>query len=92
MHERDPARLWQRLSLCDKEFVLDVDKIGADVEIRITDFADPVNPAHIKPRSLDEVRPGGLGVHFIHAIMDEVCFTAPDDGQGNRLVMKKRCQ
>jgi len=29
----------------------------------------------LKGRSLDEVRPGGLGLHFIRESMDEVEFT-----------------
>jgi anti-sigma regulatory factor (Ser/Thr protein kinase) len=34
-----------------------------------------VRPAALKSRPLDEVRPGGLGLHFIRESMDEVEFS-----------------
>lgn len=38
-----------------------------------------------------QVRIGGLGLHFIRNLMDEVHFTS-DQRQGNRLVMVKKLQ
>jgi sigma-B regulation protein RsbU (phosphoserine phosphatase) len=35
------------------------------------------------------VRPGGLGVHFIREIMDEVSYLPSPDQTGNLLSMKK---
>ncbi len=37
----------------------------------------------------DNIQVGGLGIHFMRNLMDEVTFTY-DPQQGNRLVMKKR--
>ena len=51
---------------------------------------DTVDPAKVKPRPLDEIRPGGLGTYFIQRIMDEFRFTVPESGKGNLLIMKKR--
>jgi anti-sigma regulatory factor (Ser/Thr protein kinase) len=56
---------------------------------RLRDYADPVDPDGIRSRSLDDVRPGGLGTHFIHCLMDEVGFLATPDGRGNLFQMKK---
>lgn len=45
------------------------------IEIRLADQGMPVKPAELKGRALDEVRPGGLGLHFIRQSMDEVEFS-----------------
>jgi len=65
--------------LLSKEFVL----------FRISDFAKPINLDNIKSRDLSVVRPGGLGVHFIQEIMDEVKYRHRDDGKGNVVELKK---
>ena len=57
--------------------------------ILLRDFAPPVDIDKIKPRDLDDVRPGGLGVHFIREVMDDVEHLPPPDGQGNLLRLKK---
>ena len=57
--------------------------------IVIEDEAKQVDPQAIKSRPLDEIRPGGLGVHIIHNIMDQVEFTKRQQG-GMRLEMIKR--
>ncbi len=44
------------------------------LEIALLDCGPPIDIARIAPRSLSEVRPGGLGVHFIRSIMDEVLY------------------
>ena len=45
------------------------------IEIFLTDKGVPIKPATLKGRPLDEIRPGGLGLHFIRQSMDEVEFT-----------------
>jgi len=40
-------------------------------------------------RDLDDVRPGGLGVHLIDSLMDECGFIDPPEGVGNLFQMKK---
>ena len=57
---------------------------------RVTDSAPVVNKRQIKARNLDDIRPGGLGVYFIHEIMDQVEFLDEASGLGNILQMKKR--
>jgi len=58
------------------------------LEIMIEDDAKQVDPCQIRSRDLEEVRPGGLGVHIIRAVMDEVRYEKRD-GAGMRLVMVK---
>ena len=54
----------------------------------LTDFAAPIDCSTIKSRDLADIRPGGLGVHFIHEVMDEVTYLPGANGIGNRVVMK----
>ncbi len=58
--------------------------------VRLTDFAPPVDAAKIKARDLDDLRPGGLGVHFIRSLTDESAWVAPPPGAGNVLRLVKR--
>jgi serine/threonine-protein kinase RsbW len=44
------------------------------LEIRIVDQGVPVEPERMRGRALDDIRPGGLGLHFIREIMDSVTF------------------
>lgn len=57
-------------------------------EIAIEDLARQVEPEIIRGRDLEDVRPGGLGVHIIRQVMDEVEYTKRDGG-GMRLWMAK---
>jgi len=56
--------------------------------IQIRDYAATVDTEKIRSRELDDIRPGGLGVHLINSLMDECGFIeAPSDG-GNLFQMK----
>lgn len=59
------------------------------VTIVIEDEAKQVDPAAIKGRDLSDVRPGGLGVHIIREVMDEVTYEKRN-GVGMRLTLVKR--
>lgn len=74
----------------DGEIMLEIINNDSSLLFRITDFADPVDVSTIRPRELDEIRPGGLGTHFINEVMDEVEYTVLPDRSGNRLEMRKR--
>jgi anti-sigma regulatory factor (Ser/Thr protein kinase) len=58
------------------------------LEIVIVDLGEPADIKSIKPRPLDELRPGGLGVHIIRTVMDEVHYENLAR-MGNRLIMAK---
>lgn len=53
---------------------------GLGLEITVRDFGRQVDPATIRSRDLEEVRPGGLGVHIIQSVMDDVRYDRPTDG------------
>ncbi len=60
------------------------------VRIVIEDLAEQVDPACIKSRDLDDIRPGGLGVHIIKEVMDEALYERREGGVGMRLTMVKK--
>ncbi|MBI4968534.1 MAG: ATP-binding protein [Rhodospirillales bacterium] len=74
----------------DRPIEMDVRKNGGSLVVRLVDYAPPVDPSRIKPRALEDVRPGGLGTHFIQALVDERAFLAPPPGAGNLLQLVKR--
>ena len=49
-------------------------------EIMIRDFGKGADPATFKGRALDQVRPGGLGLHFIKSAVDRVEYDTPPGG------------
>jgi anti-sigma regulatory factor (Ser/Thr protein kinase) len=59
------------------------------IRIVIEDEARQVDPGVIKSRDLDQVRPGGLGVHIIKSVMDEAVYEKRAKA-GMRLTMVKR--
>jgi len=61
------------------EIIVEVLRNGDEWTFRLTDFAQPVDKTKVCSRDLDDIRPGGLGVHFIHEIMDEVKFLDSTD-------------
>jgi phosphoserine phosphatase RsbU/P len=56
--------------------------------IEIVDEASPIEPAQIKSRTLDDLRPGGLGTVIIAKVFDEVTYHPLPNG--NRLTLRKR--
>ncbi len=78
---------------CDKPIIIMLNKTDFSnknkpaLEIVIRDFGKQVDPESIKGRDLDDIKPGGVGVHIIHSVMDEIEFTPADDcGMQLRLV------
>ena len=57
-------------------------------EVRIIDFGEFVDPTQMKGRDLEDVKPGGLGLHFINTVMDEVEYTKNEWG-GTTLILQK---
>jgi serine/threonine-protein kinase RsbW len=45
---------------------------GEGLEILVCDRGPAVDPAKLRGRPLDEIKPGGLGLHLIHQSMDSV--------------------
>jgi len=81
-YERRPdGRIW--LS------VWDLQTHPPGIKVVIEDRAKQVDPETIRPRDLDDIRPGGLGVYIIREIMDDVSYEHRPGG-GMRLTMTKQ--
>lgn len=76
----------------DGEILIDIRLEGKRIAFNVVDYASPVDVSKVKPRSLDELRPGGLGTHFISECMDDAQFRSPPKGAGNRLWMMKQIE
>ncbi len=74
------------------EVILQVLRRGNTLVIRLIDFAPPIDLATVKPRDLDDLRPGGLGTHIIREIMDKLEFIKPPRGVGNVLEMTRKLE
>lgn len=59
------------------------------ISIIIEDSGEKADPEKIQGRDLDDVRPGGLGMHFIRRVFDLVEFD-PKKVKGNRLLLMKQ--
>jgi len=70
--------------------ILNIYREDGDLVFVLEDFAESIDCSSIKPRKLDEVRPGGLGLNLIDQIMDSWEFVNSADGKGNVLIMKKQ--
>ncbi len=60
-----------------------------EVEFFIVDSSPPVPTETICPREWDDAKPGGMGLPFMHKVMD-VVEHHPRDGRGNVLRMLRR--
>ena len=74
---------------CDAKIQLRVRRRPNRLDVELVDFAPAVDQDKCQGRHLEDLRPGGLGVHFMHALTDRVQFLKPPPGAGNRLVLSK---
>jgi anti-sigma regulatory factor (Ser/Thr protein kinase) len=80
---RDDRPIWLGLSTLRR------DGRESGISIVIEDEARQVEPSAIKGRNLEDVRPGGLGVHIIREVMEGVAWESRPGG-GMRLRMSRR--
>ncbi|MHB8843268.1 MAG: ATP-binding protein [Nitrospirota bacterium] len=59
--------------------------------VRLRDFGKKVDRAEIAPRDLADIRPGGLGTHFMKAAFDSINYDT-DQGEGTLLTLEKKKQ
>ncbi len=71
-----------------KQIDMVLDTSGGRFRLTIVDYAKFVDPCQIASRPLDEVRPGGLGVHLMKSTMDEVRYEKNEHG-GTTLTLVK---
>ena len=57
--------------------------------ITIDDYGEFVDPAQMRGRELEDLRPGGLGLHLMRTVMDEVDYQKNQWG-GTTLTLIKR--
>lgn len=72
----------------DASLALEILTFPDRVEFVLEDSGPKVRTEAIRPRALDDVRPGGLGTFFINCFMDESSYEE-DFPKGNRLKLVK---
>jgi len=72
------------------EILLEIQNDSGDLQVVLTDYAAPIDPSNIRPRDLEDVKPGGLGTYFIQEIMDDCTYGNLDNSAGNFLKMRKK--
>jgi serine/threonine-protein kinase RsbW len=60
------------------------------LSIEVQDYGTRQDVSGIKPRALQDIRPGGLGTYFMQALMDEVTYNASDTGTLVRMTKRRR--
>ena len=73
-----------------QHFTLRLSVDGDMLLAHLLDNGLPASDADLRPRALDELRPGGLGVHFMREVMDEVAYRPAPEGFTNCLQLGKR--
>ncbi len=73
-------------------YVMEVKRNAQALYFRFEDSAHPVDLDKVKPRELEDIRPGGLGVYFIREIMDSFEMGHLQGGKGNYLEMMKNIE
>jgi anti-sigma regulatory factor (Ser/Thr protein kinase) len=67
---------------------------GDNFVVLIRDYADPIDVSAVRPRDLEDIRPGGLGTHLMRELLDRIEFmpTPPDGGNLLKLTKRIRCE
>jgi anti-sigma regulatory factor (Ser/Thr protein kinase) len=73
----------------DQPMELEVTASSGTLQIDLSDRGRFIDPSRIASRPLDDVRPGGLGVHLIRSTMDAVEYKQNAHG-GTTLTLVKR--
>ena len=79
----------------DKKLELSMNSMDGWIELELRDSGIPAPYDRVKQKSDDAIiaaalTPGGLGMHLIYNVFDDVTFT-PGDSEGNTIVMRLRC-
>ena len=74
---------------CDEPIEATFSIDGDDFKVQIRDYGKQCDTSQIKPRCLDDLKPGGLGTHFMNEIMDEVNYCT-NRAKGTLLTMIKK--
>ncbi|MBI5725609.1 MAG: ATP-binding protein [Planctomycetes bacterium] len=74
----------------DKPIEVELTPLCDAIQIVLRDYGRPVDPSVIRSRDLNDLRPGGLGVHIMTCCMDRIEYRPVEDGAGTVLTMTKR--
>ncbi len=66
---------------------LDMIRLRDRVRITIRDYGTPCDPSKLRGRDLEDIRPGGLGIHIIKQVFDHVEYLPCS--RGTRLTLEK---
>lgn len=66
---------------------ISMQRLKGRVRFILRDYGSSCDPTKIRSRPLQEIRPGGVGVHIIKQIFDEVTYTPMQ--RGTKLVLTK---
>ena len=80
------GRTDQPIEVCCSRVRSRVSERGDGLEILLCDQGPAVDPAKLRGRRLDEIKPGGLGLHFIRQSMDTVEYKRAGSTNQFRLV------
>lgn len=73
----------------DKEIKVTLENDTEALKISLRDFGPKPDVSKIFSRDLKDIRPGGLGCHFIKEIMDEVVYDVDSHEVGTELKLVK---
>jgi anti-sigma regulatory factor (Ser/Thr protein kinase) len=74
-----------------KTITMTVDDHAERFVVRLRDYGRKVEREKIIPRGLKDIRPGGLGTHFINLVFESVRYDT-DQAQGTLLILEKKKQ
>ena len=74
-----------------KTITMTVEDGAESFVVRLRDYGRKVDSAAIAPRDLADIRPGGLGTHFINTVFEAVNYDRSPE-QGTLLILEKRKQ
>ena len=71
-----------------------IEQICDGLEFLILDHGRPATPEQMKGRDLDDIRPGGLGIHLMCQTMDQVSYEPRPECNQLRLIklLKRKTQ
>ena len=69
---------------------VDISFENNQLKIDLYDKGMPAIPTNIRPRNIEDIKPGGLGTFFIGQIMDQVIFKTTKIDWVNHLTLTKK--
>jgi anti-sigma regulatory factor (Ser/Thr protein kinase) len=67
---------------------MDMERLDDRVRFVLRDYGRSCDPAKIRSRALEDIRPGGVGVHIIKHVFDHVEYQPCS--KGTQLILEKK--